>query len=349
MAIDVETVTEAASSADRPWLSILVPIYNVSSCVEECVLSILDQLDGQSGIELIFLDDRSIDDSADLCQNFIARQSNARLLRHTENRGPSAARNSMLEVAKGDYLWFIDSDDRILPGAIESLRTIVARDRPDIIMCDYVREGGERYAAFDGPERSVCHCTETLVAGVFATRRLHIWSRVWKREIFGASIRFPEGACFEDAATVPWLLLKAESYYYAAEPWIYYRSRPDSIMARLAKTRSFDVRRNDDMARALSGFHHALADALPSIAPETKAMVARFQSREFVKIAKRLMRGRKASWSEVRAEIARYRAAMEANSPMPFAAVARQYLARGKIGRAAALGLTLAAGGRHRS
>lgn len=338
----IEKVTEAVPSLDRPWLSILVPIYNVSSCVEECVRSILEQLRGQPGIELIFLDDRSTDESAGLCQYFIEDQPNARLLRHTENRGPSAARNSMLEVAKGEYVWFIDSDDRILPGAIDSLWTIVATDRPDIVMCDYVRERGERYATFDGPELCVGRCTETLVAGVFAKRRLHIWSRIWKRDVFGASIRFPEGACFEDAATVPWLLLKAESHYYAAEPWVYYRSRPGSIMARLAKTRSFDVRRNDDMAGALSGFPRALADAIPQAAPETLAKVARFQSREFVKIVKRLARGRKASWAQLRAEIGRYRAMMEANSPVPFATIARQYLVRGKIGRAAALGLALA-------
>jgi glycosyltransferase involved in cell wall biosynthesis len=345
MAIDVETVTEAAPSADTPWLSILVPIYNVSSCVEECVLSILDQLAGQPGIELIFLDDRSTDESADLCQHFIAHQSNARLLRHVKNRGPSAARNSMLEVAKGDYVWFIDSDDRILPGAIESLRTIVTTDRPDIIMCDYVREGSERYATFDGPALCVGRCTETLVAGVFAKRRLHIWSRVWKRDVFGAAIRFPEGACFEDAATVPWLLLKADSFYYAAEPWIYYRSRPDSIMARLAKTRTFDMCRNDDLAKALAGFHRGLADAVPGASPETLASVARFQSREFVKIAKRLVQAswRTASWTRTRDEIGRYRTAMEAESPVPFRAIASQYLAKGKVGRAVALGLALAA------
>ncbi len=157
-------------------------------------------------------------------------------------------------------------------------------------MCDYVREGSECYATFDGPGRQVGNCTETLVAGVFAKRRLHTWSRVWKRDLFGSAIRFPVGACFEDAATIPWLLLKAESFYYAAEPWVYYRSRPGSIMARLAKTRSFDVRRNDDLAGALAGFHSALAEAFPDAASETLEVVARFQSREFVKIAKRLAR-----------------------------------------------------------
>ncbi|WP_447750964.1 glycosyltransferase family 2 protein [Sphingopyxis fribergensis] len=345
MGVDSAAVTSGVPSntGHRPWLSILMPVYNVAPFVEECLGSILDQLDGQPGIEVILLDDQSTDGSADLCREMIARcQCDVRLLHHAENSGPSAARNSMLEVARGDYVWFVDADDKILPGAIRSLHEIVTRARPDIVMCDYVREGSERYPTFDGPGHRGGNSTEALVAGVFAKRRLHAWSRVWKRDLFGASIRFPVGAYFEDAATVPWLLLQAKSYYYAAEPWVYYRSRPGSIMARIAKTRSFDVRRNDDLAGALTGFSRALAEAVPDAAPETLAAVARFQSREFVKIAKRLVRGRKTSSTGLRAEIGRYRATMEAHSPVPFAAIARHYLVRGKIGRAAALGLALA-------
>lgn len=340
MSVDAET---RAGTESRPWLSILVPVYNIAPFVEECLDSIRAQLDGRPGIEVILLDDRSTDGSADLCRNFIAGcQADIRLLHHAENSGPSAARNSMLDVARGDYVWFIDGDDKILPGSIDALHAIAAGVRPDVIMCDYVREGRECYPTFDGPARCVGNCTETLVAGVFAKRRLHAWSRVWKRDLFGSSIRFPVGACFEDAATVPWLLLKAESHYYAAEPWVYYRSRPGSIMARLAKTRRFDVRRNDDLAGALTGFSGALADAVPHARPDTLAAVACFQSREFVKIAKRLARGRKSSWAQLRIDIGRYRSRMEAQSPVPFWAIARRYLWRGKIGRAAALGLALA-------
>lgn len=338
-------------SGHRPWLSILVPVYNVSSFVEECLHAIIAQLDGQPGIELILLDDRSTDGSADLCEQIIdCCQFDARLLYHAENSGPSAARNSMLEVARGDYVWFIDADDKILPGAIRSLHAIATTDRPDIIMCDYVRERGGRHATFDGPALCVGRCTETLVAGIFAKRRLHAWSRVWKRDLFGTSIRFPVGACFEDAATIPRLLLRAETFYYAAEPWIYYRSQPGSIMARLAKARAFDSRRNDDLAGALSGFHRDLTEALPHSAPETRAAVARFQSREFVKISKRLVRGlgHNISWIHLRKEAGRYRATMENHSPVPFAEIARQYLIRGKVGRAAMLGLALAMAGRRR-
>lgn len=323
----------------------LIPVYNVRSFIEECLQSVLGQMRDHPGIELIFVDDKSTDGSADLCRRLtIDCGLNVRMLYHTENRGLSAARNSLLEAARGEYLWFIDSDDKILPGAIEALGAIVAERRPDIVICDYVREDEERYATFRGPGYCNHRAAEMLIAGTFASRRLHIWSRIWRRSLFDRAIRFPEGACFEDIATVPWLLLKAQSYHYAAEPWVYYRAHPDSIMARLSRARAgFDVRRNDDLARALEGFRQELARVMPHAEPATLAAVARFQSREFVKIVKRLARGlgRDRSWSELRRESERYRSMMEEGSPIPFATVVRQNLARGEVVRALALGFIL--------
>lgn len=335
----------STSVAEAPWLSLLIPIYNVRPFLEECLQSVLGQMRDQPGIELILVDDKSTDGSADLCRRLtIDCGLNVRMLYHAENRGLSAARNSLLEAARGEYLWFIDSDDKILPGAIEALSVIVTKDRPDVVICDYVREGQESYTTFCGPGSCCDRAAEMLIAGTFASRRLHIWSRIWRRSLFDPAIRFPEGACFEDIATVPWLLLKAKSYHHVAEPWIYYRVHPESIMARLSRARAgFDVRRNDDLARALEGFCQELARVIPDADPATLAMVARFQSREFVKIVKRLARRlwRDRSWSALRRESERYRSMMEESSPISFATVVRQNLARGEVVRAFALGFIL--------
>ncbi len=330
----------------QPWLSLLVPVYNVRPFLEDCLRSILTQIGGDSGIELVLLDDASTDGSGDLARALIAdRGSFARLLGHAENRGISATRNGLIDAARGRYVWFVDSDDVLLPGAVDALRAIVEAERPDVVICDYVREGEGRYPTFRGPERRLARCTETLVAGTFIRRRLHLWSRVWRRDLFDGAIRFPEGACFEDVATVPWLLLRAESFYYAAEPWVGYRARPGSIMARLNRAcAGFDRRTNDDMARALCGFGGALGRAVPHAGPETSCVVARFVSREFAKIVKRLLRGcrSKAGCAELRAEMRRYRIAMEGCSPLPFGQVVQHYLSKGKIGRALELAFWLA-------
>lgn len=350
--MNVEVEAGAGSPCNQggaPWLSILVPVYNVQPYVEECLRSILGQLDADSGVELILLDDRSTDESAALCSRIIAESaSSVRLMHHDENRGISAARNSLLEAAAGEYIWFIDADDMILPGAIDELGHIVGTLRPDMVLCDYVRGDNERFRAFRGSAGQLTRCKETLIAGVFANRRLHLWTKIFKRELCGA-IRFPEGAWFEDIATVPWLMLTAETFYYAAEPWIFYRSRPGSIIAQVARARGhFNTRRYNDMAGALTGFRHDLQNALPPVAPETEFFVGRFLAREYFKLFKRLIRarGQWANWSEARAELRRYRQTMEENSPLPFPTVARHYVRRGQIGLALGLYAAMAFSGR---
>jgi hypothetical protein len=101
------------SRALFPWLSILVPVYNVRPYIEECLASIIGQIVSVSGVELILLDDTSTDGSGDLCCQMAAGiDADVRVMRHDENRGISAARNSMLEEARGEYIWFIDADDK---------------------------------------------------------------------------------------------------------------------------------------------------------------------------------------------------------------------------------------------
>lgn len=323
-----------------PWLSILVPVYNVRPYVAECLFSILEQIVPSAGIEVILLDDASTDGSAELCKQMIADvDADVRIMHHDQNRGMSAARNSMIEVARGEYIWFIDADDTILAGAIARLHEIVETSRPDVILCDYVRERKAPFPTFGGPSRTPTSCRETLIAGLFSRRCLQVWSRVWKRELFGNAIRFPEGVWFEDISTIPRLMLNANSFYYAAEPWIYYRTRPGSIMAQVSRTGAFNEQRNDDLARALAGFQHELNRALPAANRHTLMTISRFQAREFVKIAKRLVRTRRSqpSWRAMRQEIGRYRQVMQADSPLSFSSVAAHYLRKGRIVRACAL------------
>lgn len=331
-----------------PWLSILVPVYNVRPYIKECLFSVLGQISSDPGIEVILLDDASTDGSGALCERMaVGLAANVQIMQHDQNRGMSAARNAMLEVSRGEYIWFIDADDTIRTGAISSLRAIIEASRPDVILCDYVREGKAQFPTFEGPSRALTSCTETLVAGLFSRRCLQVWSRVWKRELFD-TVRFPEGVWFEDIATIPRLMLKAKSFYYAAEPWIYYRTRPGSIMAQVSRTHSFNRRRNDDLAQALSGFGDELDRVIPAASPETLMAIGRFQSREFVKIAKRLVHTRQSrpSWRILRQELGRYRRLMQADSPVPFTSVARHYLRKGKIIRASALWLALSCAAR---
>lgn len=111
--------------SERPFFSIIVPVYNTAAYLTACVESVLDQ--ECSDFEVILVDDGSTDGSADLCDAFAARDARVRVI-HQANRGVSSARNKGLDCALGEYLWFCDSDDVVLPGALRALRDCLEQD-----------------------------------------------------------------------------------------------------------------------------------------------------------------------------------------------------------------------------
>ncbi len=258
----------------QPWLSILVPVYNVEPYLRDCVDSILKQADAH--VELILLDDVSTDGSSqvisELEQSWPQR---LRVLRHETNRGLSAARNTMLEAALGRYIWFVDSDDLVVNGALSALKRLVERDAPDLILCDFsvLRErpklkhrlrGETHRRTFLGPSGQTLSDRSALFRGVVEGVNLHAWSKIAKRELWGDDLRFPVGRYFEDMVVVPRLALRARSFHYVAQPWIHYRQRQGSILATMS------MRKAQDMSRSLLGIREEFAqtDFRPTMAAQ---------------------------------------------------------------------------------
>lgn len=225
-----------------PWLSVLIPVYNVSAWVKDCLHSVLDQGDGAGAVEIVVLDDVSSDGSWAVVEQ-VARDhpQRMRVLRHASNRGVAAARNTLLAQARGRYVWFLDSDDVLLPGAIAGLRAQVEADWPDLLLCDFqeLRDRsrwrhcvrGERHRrSFEGGDGRTTTDRLELICGLLQSRQLHPWSKIAKREIW-TRVRFPEGRCFEDVATIPALVDGVSSWRHVPSPWVGYRKRGDSIVA----------------------------------------------------------------------------------------------------------------------
>lgn len=242
-------VAEAAGPA--PWLSILVPVYNVSAYVEACLQSVLEQTSSDPGVELLVLDDAGSDDSWSKVERIAQRHPDrVRLLRHPRNRGLSAARNSLLAQARGRYVWFLDSDDLLLPGAITGLRSAVASGEPALVLCDFAylrprpslkhRLRGERHVrTFADPAGGVSRDRAALVAGLLEAGELHVWSKIARREVW-VRAPFPEGRYFEDIAVIAPLVAAADSFSYVAAPWVGYRQHGASILASLTPQRIRD-------------------------------------------------------------------------------------------------------------
>lgn len=327
----------------RPWLSILIPVYNVAPYLRDCIDSIAPQLPAE-GVEILLLDDASTDNSLQICEEICAEQGPAfRLIRHQANGGPSAARNTMLDQAQGDYIWCVDADDEVMPGALARLREVVERCSPDLVMCDY-RKLREVRRSFVGPEDRLSTDREALVRGVFTSRRMHSWSKIAHRRVWGDDLRYPVGRYFEDMTMSAQLILRVHSFYYVPEPWIRYRVRADSTTGITSRTRGwFDDRRNDDITVTMTGFMDAARAALPGMSGETLYCIGQFWAKEFTKICWRLLSARfgRDRWRDMRAKLRRYRLRMEADAPMPFAQLNRDLLRRGRLGRWAALSLCL--------
>lgn len=137
---DTKTLCSEENAAENVFFSLILPVYNVAAYVERCVASILGQ--AFSDCEIILVDDGSTDDSPAICDRLATENKCVRVI-HKENGGLSSARNAGLDEARGQYIWFIDSDDWIEDGALEQLQAVCC-DLPDVVKFGHYRVEGEK-------------------------------------------------------------------------------------------------------------------------------------------------------------------------------------------------------------
>ena len=123
-------------------VSIIIPIYNVAPYIERCLLSVLNQT--YHNIEIILIDDCGTDNSMNIARRVIDKHPNSHLVtikEHEHNKGLSAARNTGIDTAIGDYIYFLDSDDEISENCIEKLLKSAIENNCDFVIGDYVAIG----------------------------------------------------------------------------------------------------------------------------------------------------------------------------------------------------------------
>ena len=322
---------------NAPWLSILVPVYNVEPYLEECLASVMEQ-SAQSpqsqGVEVLVLNDCSTDGSPALMQQLAQRwPGRLRLMEHAKNQGLSAARNSMIDAAQGDYLWFLDSDDKLLPGSIASLQQIVTAHHPDVVLCDFQvwrekprfkhRLRGELHrSSFAGPARRLLSDRCQVLADVLMPGELHAWSKISRRSLWGDDLRFPVGQYFEDMATMPLMMLRASSFYYADQPWVAYRQRGNSILA------TPNLGKALDQARSLEAFRAALQTSDCAGHAQVQLALAHQSARNFIG-AMRFLDSTGGVTAERHETVKRIKTYFLNSSPLTPEALCKAYLARG--------------------
>lgn len=206
-----------------PIISVIVPVYGVESCLERCVDSLLAQ--SLRDIEIILVDDGSPDACGMICDRYAARDARVRVI-HQENAGLSAARNTGLDAAQGEWIMFTDSDDRVEPDFCRiPYETALARGA-DLVMFGYLahRTDGriERKSAPSGAlgqEEAVRYVVQ---------KSINVWSKLYHRSLLRTA-RFPVGSHFEDQQFTPAAVLSARSIYRLDLCLYHYVHRSDSI------------------------------------------------------------------------------------------------------------------------
>lgn len=196
-------------------LSIIVPIYGVEQYLRKCVDSLLAQDLPLSEYEIILVDDESPDACPQICDEYAAAHENIRVI-HRENGGLSAARNSGIEVAKGEYIMFVDSDDYIEPNVLKGLLAQMERDNLDVLRyrLQYVNPQYEVFNPYKSDPFKGNDYSEMPTDGVsFLNSRMstacYAWAFVIKRELLDGCI-FTPGIYFEDTDWTPRMLCKAK-------------------------------------------------------------------------------------------------------------------------------------------
>lgn len=196
-------------------LSIIVPIYGVEQYLRKCVDSLLAQDLPSSDYEIILVDDGSLDACPQICDDYAAAYENIRVV-HRENGGLSAARNSGIEVAKGMYVMFVDSDDYIEPNVLGELLAQIERDNLDVLRyrLQYVNPQYEVYNPYKFDPFKGNDYSEVPTDGVsFLNSRMntqcYAWAFIIKRELLDGCI-FTPGIYFEDTDWTPRMLCRAK-------------------------------------------------------------------------------------------------------------------------------------------
>lgn len=183
---------------DRKKISVIVPVYNSINCLERCVRSICTQT--YSRIEILLIDDGSTDGTGELCER-LAKEDNRIRVHHKENGGASSARNIGIDLATGEYLGFVDSDDYIESYVYEKMvRALEEGNYPVVqISRDEVDEEGKRLPDVCVPPEKEWFCdSESFLKELLLHRGdCSFCTKLFPRNNFLAH-RFPEGELNED-------------------------------------------------------------------------------------------------------------------------------------------------------
>ena len=222
-------------------ISVIVPIYKVEKYLKRCVDSIINQT--YKNLEIILVDDGSPDNCGRICDEYAKTDDRIRVI-HKENGGLSDARNAGIDIASGEYLSFIDSDDWVDENFINLLYKNIVENDADIaitgITCVYDDKSEDMYIPAQG-------CINNIRALELLNETGYVYmvvacNKLYKKKMFD-NIRYPKGRINEDELVIHKIFYEADKICLLTDKNYYYYQRTDSIMGNL-RTKDNEVSLN---------------------------------------------------------------------------------------------------------
>lgn len=222
-------------------ISLIVPVYNVASYLERCLISIQNQT--YTNLEVLCVDDGSTDGSSDILDEIAQKDKRIRVF-HQQNKGTGAARNLALQHVSGEYIGFVDSDDWIEPNMFEMLHNAAVQTKADIVSCGYYIDEDNKGSRMVENKKKVNEDVlpmEDFLEYIYCRDDYKgVGGYLWTR-LFRAQIIFGEQACSHiifDETLIPGQdvyfmaesLICAKTMVYLPNPLYHYVQRPMSIM-----------------------------------------------------------------------------------------------------------------------
>lgn len=223
-------------------ISIIVPVYRVEKYLKKCIDSILNQT--YSEFELILVDDGSPDGCPIICDEYADQDSRVKVV-HKTNGGLSDARNAGLEIATGEFIGFVDSDDYIAPQMYSVLLNSLLENDADVAICNYARvdENNKKGNASLIPcSKYRCFSQSKFIEELlqpYGGTFIVVWNKLYRKSIF-QNLRFPYGKQHEDEFIIHHVVAQCKKIVCVEDELYYYTQRNDSIMSQKFNVKYMD-------------------------------------------------------------------------------------------------------------
>ena len=248
-------------------ITIVIPVYKVEKYLEKSINSVINQT--YQNLEIILVDDGSPDNCPQICEKYAKKDNRIKVI-HKENGGLSDARNAGIDIAKGKYITFIDSDDYVTDDYVEYMYNLIKQYNAKMSTCETQVVNIEKDCNIENNFKEnieVLSKRDLFYKILFAQKSdVSAYSKLYETSLFD-DIRYPKGVVYEDTATTYKLIEKCEKIATGNKKCYFYCTRPDSI----SKIKGFNKNELDYIKNT-----NDMLDYLEKNYPDLKYAINRF-------------------------------------------------------------------------